>query len=133
MASPDFRAWFLSQVECNALSYPRLTSVKKSVTELTGESDVEARLKDEQGAALVLLIVNKINAGFQPQQAERYQIRGKTYSQRGENVTFKTVLVAPERYFGDAEALKGFNARVAEDILASKRLFAWAKDCLQQT
>ena len=115
IASSDFCAWFLSQIGSNALSHVKLASVKKSVTDTTGESDVEARFEDEQGAALVLLIENKINAGFQPQQAERYQIRGKKYSGRGDKIT--TVLVAPSRYFGDADALKGFDARVTHEAI----------------
>lgn len=113
--SPDFCAWFLSQVGCDALRYVKLSSVKKSVIDDNGESDIEARFEDEQGNALVLLIENKINAGFQPQQAERYQVRGKKYSDRGDNV--KTVLVAPSRCFGDANALKGFDARITYEAV----------------
>jgi hypothetical protein len=65
-----------------------------------------------------LLIENKVGAGFQRQQALRYQDRGAGYVAQGHCAAFHTILVAPERYFGGAETAKGFSGRVTyEQVL----------------
>lgn len=42
-----------------------------------------------------ILIENKLDAAFQPQQAERYRTRGDAYLQNGECDRWVTVLLAP--------------------------------------
>jgi hypothetical protein len=65
------------------------------------------------------MIENKVNAGLQPLQAERYFNRGAEYTALGLCAAFHTVIVAPSRYFGSSEAHKGFGNRVTyEQILA---------------
>ena len=60
-------------------------------------------------------IENKVGAGFQPMQAQRYRERGENYKKRYKISDYRTVLVAPTSYFsGD---FKGFDARINyEDI-----------------
>ena len=89
----------------------------RSVTQSTGESDLEVALESGGGDPVRLLIENKVNAGFQPQQAERYRTRGSTYLERGDCSSFRTVLVAPDRFFGSATDLKGFDAQVTYEAI----------------
>ena len=61
------------------------------------------------------MLENKVNAGFQPNQAERYKQRGVNYVKQGKITGFATVLIAPEIYFsGDT---KGFDHRINYETL----------------
>src|SRR5262249_5148001 len=88
-----------------------------SVTQTTGESDLEISFVGPDGGRWRLLIENKIAASFQAQQAERYRQRGATYIERGDCGAFYTILVAPEDYFGSPDSLKGFDGRVTYEAL----------------
>ncbi len=93
--------------------------MRRSVTQSTGESDLELTVELEAGAVGRLLIENKIDAGFQADQAVRYRRRAETYLERQECALCSTVLVAPSRYLGSGAGNKGFDAWLAyEDILA---------------
>ena len=61
-------------------------------TDAWGETDVYVRLQD----GTVLLIENKLTAGFQPEQAERYRARAQYHRATGSEAL--TVLIAPEAY-----------------------------------
>ncbi|MBI3830778.1 MAG: hypothetical protein HY291_14755 [Planctomycetes bacterium] len=64
------------------------------------------------------MIENKVGAGLQPLQAERYRLRGDSYIATGHCAAYYTVIVAPARYFGEMEGHKGFGSRVTyEQIL----------------
>lgn len=112
VASLDFLQWFSSRVTDTSIEVEKLLNAQRSVTQSNGESDLEILLQDSTGEKRHLLIENKVNANFQPQQAERYRSRGQGYQQSGSCNVFQTILVAPERYFGSETALKGFDARV---------------------
>ena len=60
--------------------------------EAWGETDVLVKLQD----GTVLLVENKLTAGFQPEQAARYQARARYHRERGSDAL--TVLIAPEAY-----------------------------------
>ena len=62
-----------------------------------------------------LLIENKITAGFQPRQADRYRARGISGKAAGNWRSFRTVLVAPARYI---QANHGFDASVSLEQVA---------------
>ncbi len=108
-ASPDFVDFFLKQLGLSERGLSFLDA-SRSVTDSTGESDLEVSLVAGDGQKFVLLLENKVNAGFQPKQAERYRARGTTYANHGKIGGFTTVLLAPARYFeGDK---KGFDHRI---------------------
>lgn len=108
-ASPDFVQFFLARIGIAEKGYTFLEA-SRSVTDSTGESDLEVLLTGSDGQKFALLLENKVNAGFQPKQAERYRARGATYVNHGRIGGFTTVLLAPSRYFdGDK---KGFDHRV---------------------
>lgn len=114
MASPEFVDFFLKKIR---LSSDELTffEASRSVTDSTGESDLEIVLKNKDDLKFVLMLENKVNVGFQPKQAERYRERGTNYVKQGKIGGFTTVLVAPERYFSGNK--KGFDHRVNYEML----------------
>jgi hypothetical protein len=64
---------------------------------LERESDLEIAFESSSGEIL-FIIENKINAQFQPNQAEDYKNRGIEYVRRGKCSEFYTVLFAPKDY-----------------------------------
>ncbi len=105
-ASPDFANWFIGEALGDSVCFVSVLSSRRSVAQLSGESDLEITFRDTHAGVRMLMIENKINAGFQPQQAERYRQRGEVYIARGFCTGFSTVLVAPARYFGTTAVSK---------------------------
>ncbi len=67
---------------------------------------------------LIVLIENKVDANLQHRQTERYRQKPAHYVGRGLCSAGKTVLVAPDIYFGSVDGTLGFNSRVTyESIL----------------
>ena len=99
--SPEFGREFLAACEPD-LTFIGVEEVIHSDHDKHGECDVVAIVSaaDASGAALRvgLLIEDKITAGFQPRQAERYRSRGDDGQQQGRWSRYKTVLVAPRAY-----------------------------------
>lgn len=118
IASAEFARWFLVRIGNEARASYKVVRAQRSVTESIGESDVLIVLTGGTDTKY-LLIENKIAAGFQPRQAERYQERGRAYQDQGLCDTYSTVLVAPSSYFGDAPGHRGFDATLSyEDLLS---------------
>jgi hypothetical protein len=108
VSSPAFSEFFVQRT--GVCRKCRLLDAARSVTSANGESDLEVMVESQDGERILLLVENKVNAGFQPNQASRYRERGQAYVQNGKADSFFTVLVAPERYFpGDT---KDFDARL---------------------
>lgn len=119
IASVEFVRWFLVRIGDDAHAEYKLGSAQRSVTETVGESDLLINLSSGNGNTEYLLIENKITAGFQPRQAERYQERGRAYQDQGLCERYLTVLVAPRAYLGDTANRHGFHATVSyEDLLS---------------
>jgi len=115
VASPDFRSWFLSQVGIDPSC--ELADARRSVKTANGESDLEIVLQGTKGTAKVV-IENKIDAAFQPNQPQRYMERAAEYKSSGKYQEVVTVIMAPEIYFGEPEENYEFDARVTyEDVL----------------
>lgn len=118
-ACEAFQAWFVQAAFGGGVDLGRCTEARRSYADSTGESDLEVFLAGPEGGTTVLLIENKVNAGLQPQQAERYRERGLGHVLAGLCQAFRTIIVAPARYFGTASSSsKGFDGRVTyEEIL----------------
>lgn len=118
VSNPDFVAWFAKQVLPSRVSInPVPKRVCRSHIDITGESDVEVTLETgDSSEVIMLLLENKITAGFQPDQAHRYQQRGETYKCSGEADDFVAVLCCPLAYCGDASSSKGFTVVTYEAI-----------------
>lgn len=109
ISSEEFCRFFLAALELGVRAYEFVEAVR-SVTDSTGESDLEVHFKKGDGSRLVLMLENKVNAGFQPRQAERYRERGQNYINHGKVDDFITVLLAPIAYFSGDQ--KGFDHRI---------------------
>ncbi|MBN2890284.1 MAG: PD-(D/E)XK nuclease family protein [Bacteroidales bacterium] len=94
-ANVDFFNWIVS----NTIKEPDLKFVKAfhSLSDETGETDIAVLCKNQRKKTL-LLIENKIDANFQPKQAERYRLRGENHIFKNECNKFYTFLVAPKQY-----------------------------------
>src|SRR4051812_47031879 len=100
-SSTSFRKLFLSRCPKLSDNVGLFTAASRSVTHSSGESDLEVDFLSADGVKTRLLIENKVRAGFQLQQAERYHLRGASYIAAGVCAAYHTVIVAPRRYFGD--------------------------------
>jgi hypothetical protein len=97
--SPPFREWFLRRLGLDARAHT-FTHAERSVHGPDGESDVVV----EFGAALALLIENKLGAAFQPEQGTRYRTRADAAVASGRFSNCHTILVAPADYIAAHES-----------------------------
>lgn len=96
-SSESFRKWFINNTIGIESMAKHILRTEHSVFELERESDLEIAFKGSKGEVL-FLIENKINAQFQPNQADDYKNRGIEYIRRGKCAEFYTILFAPEGY-----------------------------------
>ena len=96
----------------------RKVVAKHSVVDLQyGETDIFLEIYTDT-QLIVLLIENKIDASFQPQQSERYNIRKNNILKENKNIKAYTILIAPEKYIsGHLESLKFDYSVTYENIL----------------
>lgn len=113
VASGSFRSWFLAQI--GAEPSASLSDARQSVKTDSGESDLEITF-DKPTGELKVLIENKVDASFQPNQPERYRERAAKYSRIG-GYRAVTVIMAPEIYFGDEAETYGFDAKVTYESM----------------
>lgn len=106
--SPDFLNWLVTQAVEASGSEIRCLSVRQSVVQADGESDVEL-LAEVSGKRVILLIENKVAAQFQPRQAERYAKRAGDYLHRGTAQHVTTILLAPESYMAAGDSTSDFD------------------------
>jgi hypothetical protein len=117
-AESGFTDWFVQWFFGDDSGLVACIAAKKSVTQSTGESDLEVDLAGADGSVTRMMIENKVGAGLQPQQAERYRQRGEGYMRNGVCSAYWTTIAAPRRYFGSETSNKGFNFRLDyEDLV----------------
>lgn len=117
---PDFLPTFLGKCgfdHANAKVLQVAHSVSARDQYGGGESDLivlytYGRESDDTLGAL--LIEDKINAAYQPHQAERYRYRGQQGVTTGSWDTFQTVLIAPSGYISERH---GFDAAVSLEAI----------------
>jgi PD-(D/E)XK nuclease superfamily len=122
-SSPEFRQHFFRLINSKiapGVSFPHLppetsfVAARHSVSSPLGQSDVEVELEVADNRCM-LMIENKIDASFQPEQVPRYERRAQKYRANGYLVL--TILVAPGSYIG-ANTF-GFNVSVTYEELLS--------------
>ena len=126
IASERFRGWFLEKVLGPKHGLKELVLAARSIKDSTGESDLEIAFRDPSGSTVRFLIENKLSAGLQPKQAERYMKRARSYEQNKESARCHIVIIAPKRYFGDVGNKKGFDHRIDYEELLD--WFAYRKE-----
>jgi len=94
-----------------------LVSVKKSVTQSSGESDLELTWERPDKSHAILLIENKVDAAFQRDQAIRYRERAAVYVASGRYSSAWTLLIAPSAYFGSDPSEHGFDSALRYETL----------------
>lgn len=110
VASPALRVWFARLADLGELKEGSPAEVHRSVTHSTGESDLEVFVTLADGRRAGMLIENKIDAGLQRRQSERYRDRAAARLAEGKCSIARTVIVAPAQYFGSSEDALGFDA-----------------------
>jgi hypothetical protein len=117
-SSAEFRQWIREK-----LGLPSDASFecgRHMVVDALGESDLELDFASESGVCRVL-VEDKIDARFQPDQILRYSKRAEYYvCEKRDCIKCKTVLFAPRRYA--RSKVKGFNA-----VLQYEELRDWYK------
>ncbi len=115
MSSLEFQVFFLKQSKFKELNLTYVEA-QRSVTDSTGESDLEVSFKNENGQIIMLMIENKVNANFQKDQLQRYLQRGNNYIKDNKIIDFETILVAPKNFHNNQT--RGFDFRINyEDIV----------------
>ena len=112
-----FLEWFVDRTARWPGDGLQLVGVWHSVSNEHGESDLVVLAHRPDGQQLALLIENKVDAPPQPEQATRYEIRGRTGVTDGDWQEFVTCIVAPKRYLDAAANAAGYQTHVSyEDI-----------------
>lgn len=96
-SNSNFRDWFLSKTIGSIPDY-EFEGAWHSLTQVgLGESDL-AFIVISENIKTLFLLENKIDADFQPDQAERYRKRGENRIKDGQCDKYYTVLLAPKKY-----------------------------------
>jgi hypothetical protein len=107
--NPDFLRFFLEQARLTAIDKGRIMGCAdesdciaiRSATTGKGETDLLVKYGTRNGSLpTAILIEDKIRAGFQPDQAERYRKRGEEGKDKGWS-DYWTCLVSHTKYFVD--------------------------------
>ncbi len=94
----DFRRWFLEKtIEIEDFNF--IGAWHSLHQAELGESDLTFEI-NHSNKRMIFLLENKIDAVFQPNQAERYRQRGEKLKNEGQCKEFYTVLLAPQKYMG---------------------------------
>lgn len=103
----------------NKLDLPGATLIgaHHSVQTVHGETDVLVYLQHE-AQAIAVMIEDKIGAPMQPNQYERYHVRGKELCDNGQAERYLTVLCAPLTYLSGVPAEQAWEHRLALEDLA---------------
>lgn len=124
-SSESFRSWFLQRVATNGgapATDLAFRGARRSVYHVNGESDVVAEWSGA-GGDVVVLVEDKLTAGFQPNQGSRYAERARAVAEAG-TASARTVLLAPDSYLRAAnpEARK-FDVRLSlEEVIEAARV-----------
>jgi len=82
-SSLSFQDWFVKLALGSSVRLGKVIRAERSVTDSTGESDLEIDFAGHDNSITRLMIENKVKAGLQPLQAHRYLLRGQKYLERG--------------------------------------------------
>ena len=95
-----------------------LKEIAHSVFDIDGESDIVLKLECSEKIHL-LMIENKINAAAQPEQYNRYKIRGEKQVEAGYIDSYSICLIAPSEYIsGNQKAQEYAFAVTYEELLS---------------
>ena len=117
--SNEFREWFSSRVFGEPIYQSKIGAWHSVSDSQLGESDLVFLFEAVDGPRTAILIENKIDAPPQPQQGERYRLRGEKGLKEGYWEKFKTCVIAPNRYLTSSKHSENYDVEVSyEEILA---------------
>lgn len=124
--STEFREWFSSRIFGEPIYQSEIGAWHSVSDAQFGESDLVFLFEAVDGPRTAVLIENKIDAPPQPQQGERYRLRGDKGLKEGYWDKFKTCVIAPSKYLTSSKHSENYDVEVSyEEILAyfqSRRL-----------
>ncbi len=116
--SLEFREWFSSRVFGEPV-YREKIGAWHSISDTSGETDIVFIFEALEGPRMAILIENKVDAPPQPQQGQRYRLRGENGLKEGYWEVFKTCVIAPDKYLGSAKHSESYDVEISyEEILA---------------
>jgi hypothetical protein len=96
-----------------------LLELNQSRTRRGRETDVEVHWRRPDGTRVLLLIENKIEAAFQPEQLEDYHSRGQGLVREGKADKYIVVLLAPHAYLTSSAQSSKADVQVPYEDLSS--------------
>lgn len=116
--SDEFRKWFSSKVFGYQLFQKKIGTWHSVSDAQLGESDLIFIFEAVEGPRTAILIENKIDAPPQPQQGERYRLRGEKGLKEGYWEQFKTCVIAPDKYLSSSKHSESYDIEISyEDIM----------------
>jgi len=117
VADQDLLVWLFDRCDLGGEPDFEELAFTHSAVVGNGESDVEVRAKLRDGRSIVILIENKVDASFQPRQAERYRERAEDICRNGLADAAVTLLFAPSCYIGGNSGRHGFDVTLSYEEL----------------
>ena len=112
--SPAFSGWLTARLD---LAGAVVETARHSVCREHGETDVLVIVRRGQERVAVM-IEDKIGAPMQPDQCERYHIRGRILCDEGAVDRYMTVLCAPAGYLNSVPEDQHWHARISLEEIA---------------
>jgi hypothetical protein len=117
--SNEFREWFSSRVFGEPIYQSEIGTWHSVSDAQLGESDLIFLFEAVDGPRTAILIENKIDAPPQPQQGQRYRLRGEKGLKEGYWEKFKTCVIAPSKYLISFKHTESYDVEISyEEILA---------------
>jgi len=120
----EFSSWFYTKVTGEDNPLVCKGAWHSIVDSALGESDLVVLYAD--GSAL--LLENKVDAVAQPEQGERYRLRGKKGTEEGQWTSFQTCMVAPDMYLQKSSDSQCYDSRVSYEEIQQWFLTARVDD-----
>jgi hypothetical protein len=124
----EFCDWFTSRLYRKPMFSASIGAWHSVTDAILGETDVLYLFKSDEDGRIAILIENKIDAGAQPKQPERYQLRGEKGEEAKDWDDFMTCLVAPMKYLSGDNQVELYDARISYEELMSFFVSRRARD-----
>jgi hypothetical protein len=115
----EFCDWFTSRLYRKPVFVSSIGAWHSVTDAILGETDVLYMFKSDDDGRIAVLIENKIDAGAQPKQAERYRRRGEKGKQAKDWDDFMTCLIAPTQYLSGGNQAESYDAQISYEELMS--------------
>lgn len=114
-----FRRWVLDKVGSRPDASTEIVRLARSVATFRGETDLLFVHRDFDGAPRAIMIENKIDAVFTPNQAERYHARGEDGIRQGKWMRYVVTLIAPRKRLEEPDTVP-FTNRISYEEAAEQ-------------